>query len=256
MQPDLPLIETLAFGLSHCRAVAVEHGGLLTSLFLAGLLGSASHCVGMCGPFVLAQVVTRMEAVPASGMSEWHRLRGAALVPYHLGRTTTYVVLGAGVAALAGEVIDLTKVRWFSAVLLSVAALFFLGYAVRRLGVALPWLTSGGESWWSRTVGARVRPLFAQPTGVRGYLLGVALGFLPCGLLYGALAAAASSGGALSGAMGMVAFAVGTVPALLAVSLAGHLAGRQWQGAVARVTPVLLLLNAAALSYLAWRIVA
>jgi sulfite exporter TauE/SafE len=101
-----------------------------------------------------------------------------------------------------------------------------------------------------------VRPLFARPIGWRGYALGLALGFLPCGLLYGALAAAAAAGDALAGGFGMLAFAVGTVPALLAVGLAGHVAGDRFRGTAVRVMPVVMLLNAAALSYFAWRTVA
>ena len=256
MDQEFLLVNLLASGLAQCRAVAVEHGGLLTSLFVAGLLGSASHCVGMCGPFVLGQTVARLESRPAAEMREFHRLAGAALVPYHLGRMTTYAGLGAVAAALAGGIIDITGLRWLSAALLALAALFFLGYAVSRLRVHVPWLSSGGETWWSRRIGRRIRPLFDRPVGLRGYVLGVALGFLPCGLLYGALAAAAAGGGALAGGLAMVAFAAGTVPALVAVGLAGHVAGRHWQGVVARATPVLMMINAAALSYLAWRVVA
>ncbi len=246
----------LAAGLAHCQAVAVEHGGLLASLFLAGLVGSATHCVGMCGPFVLAQTVARLEERPASDMREIHRLSGAALVPYHLGRATTYAGLGAIAALVAGGFIEITGLKWFSAALLILAALFFLGYAAQRIGVYLPWFKSGGESWWSRYVGQWTRPLFERPLGLRGYALGLALGFLPCGLLYGALAAAAASGDPLSGAFAMVAFSLGTVPALWAVGLAGHVAGQRWQGVMAGVTPVLMVLNAAALSYLAWRTIA
>ncbi len=226
------------------------------SLFAAGLVGSATHCVGMCGPLVLGQTVARLEATPAREMREIHRLAGAALVPYHLGRMTTYMALGAAAAALAGGVIDASGLRWLSAGLLTVAALLFLGYAVQRLGMALPWLAQGGGGWWSRHVGRRVRPLFARPTGLRGYALGLALGFLPCGLLYGAVVAAAASGDAAAGAMAMIAFAAGTIPALIGVGWAGHVAGQRWQGATARVTPVLLMFNAGALTYMAWRIVA
>jgi hypothetical protein len=250
------LINLLATGLAHCRAVTIEHGGLFSSLFVAGLFGGATHCVGMCGPFVLAQTVARLEARPATEMREIHRLAGAALIPYHLGRSTTYAGLGAAGAFVAAGIVDFTGLKWLSAALLALAAIFFLGYAAQRLGVYLPWLSSGGEGWWSRHIGRLARPLFDRPVGFRGYALGLALGFLPCGLLYGAVAAAASSGGAISGAMAMIAFSVGTIPALLAVGLAGHVAGRRWQGAVAKVTPVLMMVNAVALSYLAWRSIA
>jgi uncharacterized protein len=253
-----PLIaSTLAAGVAHCRTAAVEHGGLLASLFLAGLLGSLTHCVGMCGPFVLTQTVARLESRPAAGMREFHRLAGAALVPYHLGRATTYAALGAVAAALAGGMIMITGLRWLSALLLVSAALFFLGYTVREVGARLPRAGAGdGGGWWSRRLAPAVRPLFAKPIGWRGYALGVVLGFLPCGLLYGALAAAAASGRPLAGALGMLAFSLGTVPALLAVALAGHVAGRRFRGAAARLAPALMLVNAAALSYLAWRTIA
>lgn len=249
------LLDALAFSVAHCRAIAVEHGTLLASLFLVGLVGSASHCVGMCGPFVLGQVGARLEAVPAARMSELRRLTGAALLPYHLGRMTTYVGLGAVAGGLAGGVIDLTGLRWLSAALLAVAALCFLGYALSRIGLRLPRLWRGGESPrlpWPRGL---LRPLFAKPVGVRGYGLGLALGFLPCGLLYGAAAAAAAAGSAAAAALAMMAFAAGTVPALFGIGLAGHVVGTRWHGAAARVTPVLLFLNAGLLGFMAWRTV-
>lgn len=247
------IMSVLAGGLAHCRAVAIEHGNLLGSLFLAGLIGSATHCTGMCGPFVLAQTMARLEQVPSAEMREFHRLRGAALLPYHLGRATTYALLGAILASLAGGLVDVADLRALSAGLLVLAALFFAGYGLRALKLPIPWLGSGGAGWWTRTFGSVARPLFRRPVGWRGYLLGVALGFLPCGLLYGALAAAAAAGDAAGGALGMLAFTLGTVPALIAIGLAGHVVSSQWRGAAARAMPMLMLLNAAVLSYFAWQ---
>jgi sulfite exporter TauE/SafE len=262
MQQDPLILSLLGAGVAHCQAVAAEHGGLLASLFLAGLFGSLTHCVGMCGPFVLTQTLARLEALPADRLREFHRLAGAALVPYHLGRATTYAGLGALAAALAAGAIRVTGLRWLSAALLLLAALLFLGYAFSRIGWRLPARRASpvagagsGEGWWARSLGKIARPLFARPIGWRGYLLGVALGFLPCGLLYGALAAAAASGRPLVAAFGMLAFSLGTVPALLAVALAGHVAGQQLRGIALRAVPLLMLANAAALSYLAWRTV-
>lgn len=230
-----------------------EQGGLILSLSLAGLIGSLGHCVGMCGPFVLAQTVSRLRHVPAGEMRELHRLTGGALLPYHLGRATTYAGLGALAAAFADRVIDLTGLKWLSAALLALAALFFLGYALST-GLPLPKsLKSGGPGGWGERLGRLARPLFARPLGWRGFALGVVLGFLPCGLLWGALVAAAASGDALAGALGMLAFTLGTMPALLAVALAGHVAGQRWRGWTLRFAPALMGLNAVMLSYLAWR---
>ena len=234
----------------------VQDAALLGALFAAGLVGGVGHCAGMCGPFVLAQAEARLAAVPAARLGEFHRVAGAALLPYHLGRLTTYAGLGGAAALLAGQATELTGLRWLSAALLLAAALFFLGYGVQRLWPALRRPRRGGEGPWARRLGAFARPLFARPLGWRGYALGVALGFLPCGLLYGAVAVAAASGHALTGALGMAAFALGTVPGLVAVGWLGHVAGRRWHGAAARIAPALMLANAGLLGFMAWRWIA
>ncbi len=249
-------LSLLEAGLNQCAVVIDRDAGLLLALLTAGLVGGVTHCAGMCGPFVLAQVTARLEQVPVARMSELHRLTGAAVLPYHLGRATTYALLGAVAALVAGHVGALPGLRWVSVALLAFAALFFLGYAVKGLSAWLPAGEGRIRRWWGERVSRFAKPLFGNPTGWRGYGLGVALGFLPCGLLYGAIAVAAASGNPLSGALGMAAFALGTVPSLLAVGLAGHLAGRTWRAAVARAAPVIMVVNAGVLGWMAWRLVA
>lgn len=256
MDQAAAFLETLGSALGQCRAVIGNRVDLLGSLFLAGFIGGGGHCVTMCGPFVLAQTVARLEALPGAAMREFHRVSGGALVPYHLGRITTYAGLGAVAGALAGGLIGASGMKWLSAALLTLAALLFLGYGVRRFATLLPGSAATGEGWWSRRVGRAVRPLFERPVGWRGYGLGLALGFLPCGFLYGALAAAAASGGALPGALGMAAFGLGTVPALLVVGFAGHIVGRHWNRVAVKAAPALMVLNAVLLSFMAWRAMA
>src|SRR5581483_9681826 len=91
------------------------------------------------------------------------------------------------------------------------------------------------------------------PRGPRasGLLLGAALGFLPCGLLYAALAVTAAGLSPLSGAAGMAAFGLGTVPALMAVGIAGQAAARHWHRGINAAAPVVMLLNALLLAGLA-----
>lgn len=248
-------LSLLEAGLNQCAVVIDRDGGLLVALLTAGLVGGSTHCAGMCGPFVLAQVTARLEQVPASRMSEFHRLAGAAVLPYHLGRGTTYTLIGAAAAAVTGHVGALPGLKWLSVALLAFAALFFLGYAVKGLTAWVPKLDGVVQRWWGDRVSRLARPLFGNPTGWRGYGLGLALGFIPCGLLYGAVAVAAASGSALTGALGMAAFALGTLPSLLAVGFAGHLAGRTWRSAVARAAPVIMVVNAGVLGWMAIRMI-
>ncbi|ABC24155.1 sulfite exporter TauE/SafE family protein [Rhodospirillum rubrum] len=254
MDQQAVLLAILESGIAHCQAVVVSEGGILSALFLAGLTGSLLHCTGMCGPFVLSQVNARMATIPAARMREWHRLTGAALLPYHLGRGTTYSLLGASVGLLAGSLDGFAVLKDLSAVLLGLAALLFLGQALPRLHLPMPGL-GRLERWWSGALGKRARGLFAAPTGWRGYGLGLLLGFIPCGLLYGALAAAAATGNALAGAMGMAAFTLGTIPALLGVGVLGQIATARWRGVMDTVAPVLLIINAGILALLAVRLV-
>lgn len=239
--------------LAHCGQVLETQGGVLSALFLAGLLGSVSHCVGMCGPFVLAQVGARLERVPAAGMTEWHRLAGAAAAPYHLGRATTYALLGSLAGGITGGLATLPALRHLAASLLALAAAMFLLGALRQAGLWPGQGQVGGTPGW---LGRLLGPFFASPVGWRGYGLGLGLGFLPCGLLYSALAAAASTGSALAGAFGMTAFVMGTVPALVVTGVLGHLAGRRFRSLAGVVVPGLMIVNAAFLGLMAWHLVA
>jgi sulfite exporter TauE/SafE len=243
----------------HSAFALLPHGdagglALLAAMLLAGLVGGGTHCVGMCGPFVLAQATARLESVPASQMSEFHRLAGAALVPYHLGRATTYITLGAMAGAVGQTIRSIPGLDWIAAGWLFFAAIMFLAYAV--FGSGLLRATAAKENSWGRMLGDLARPMFARPTGLRGYALGMMLGFLPCGLLYAALAVAAGSGGAAGGAAAMAAFVAGTVPGLVATGFAGHLAAGRWRRVASVAAPLLMSVNAFMLTYVAWRLVA
>lgn len=162
---------------------------LLTGSFLAGLVGSP-HCMGMCGPFVIA-----CGRGPAGSAA------------YHGGRLTTYGVLG----ALAGGFGDiLPGPSWIPALVSLLVVTWFAGtlagivpeprIAVPGAARAMTWATK------RRGLGSR-------------YVLGAANGLLPCGLVYAALGIPLASGSPAVGALAMVLFGLGTVPALLALTL-------------------------------------
>lgn len=210
--------------------------GLPVALFLAGLAGSALHCVGMCGPFVLGQVMAEADCSRSRAYGEWRRLAGAALVPYHLGRATTYTALGAAAGALTAVFASTADFAWLSAILLVTASMLLIAQA---FGLAVGNAAAPG-AMLARLAG----PLSTSRSAAGRYGLGVVLGFLPCGLLYGALAAAAGSGTGTAGAAAMLAFSLGTMPALIAVGWGGLLLRRRLRDAARWIAAPVLVANA------------
>jgi len=149
-------------------AVAATPLGLPGSLFFAGLAGSLLHCAGMCGPFVLGQVMIDAESAGSSGYSEWRRLSGAALIPYHLGRITTYTALGAAAGIATAAFATASMFAWLSSALLALAAALMISQA---FGMAL-----GATSPLSSPLARLAAPLSSSRKPVARYTLGVVLG--------------------------------------------------------------------------------
>lgn len=231
---------------------ALLQGGLLGGLAVAGAAGSVVHCLPMCGPFVMGQVSDRLACLPVARMRESSRIGAGLLLPYHLGRILTYASLGAAVSSLGTM---LSRLPWFapaSGLLLLLGALLFLNQGLQRLSPRLARFLPHAR--FGRAAGGPVARLAARidrrrPTG--SLFMGLVLGFLPCGFLYGALAVAAGSGSTWRGAAAMAAFGLGTVPSLMAVGIAGTAAGRAWPKLLSAVTPVVMVINALALGTLA-----
>ena len=182
----------------------------LWTAFLLGLVGSA-HCAGMCGPLALA--------LPPTGDTRLHFL--AARVAYNLGRIFTYALLGA-IFGLLGQTFALAGLqRWVSLVAGAVILISLLLSPRLFAGVPL----ARGVGWLKAALGTLLRRC------ALGSLFGIGLlnGLLPCGLVYAACAGATASGSFLSGIEYMILFGLGTLPMMLAFSLAGqkvHLAFR------------------------------
>jgi sulfite exporter TauE/SafE len=233
---------------------ALGPGGLpalIGALFLAGLAGGLTRCIGRCGPFVLAQGAATAGTSLGSGVLG--RLSGAALLPYQLGRGLGYGMLGALAGGAGALFAQAGGLRYLAAALLLLAAVLMLAQASARLSAWLPRLRILNQA---RGLEARLAPLLAAPTGWRGLRLGLLLSALPCGLLYAGLAAAAASGSALAGGLSMLAFVVGTMPALMALAFVGR-ALRHLLGQAAPVEgAALFALNAAVLVALSLRMLA
>lgn len=179
--------------------------------FMMGFLGSP-HCLGMCGGIVSAFGIS-MQGVSKAKKS-------ALIGLYHMGRMVSYMILGA-VSALVGTTLFAPFVHNSSIPRVAVGvALVFV--ALLMLGVPmLKQIERLGLGIWGKLSFVRTK-LFPLTTAPKALGAGLLWGFLPCGLVYGAMLVALSAGTAKAsvgsvgfGAVFMLAFGLGTIPMLV-----------------------------------------
>ncbi len=180
---------------------------LYSLALMTGLFGSA-HCIGMCGGIVTALSLTTDGR--SSGLL-FHLL-------YNIGRTMTYgliglVVGGLGSAlAMSGSYQQVTLgLLIFSDILVILIGLGSIGLFRRINIMALEF--AGPVQSLTRAVNGLRR----LPPALSALPLGLLFGFLPCGLLYAMAITAAGSADPFRGAVTMIAFGLGTLPALFLV---------------------------------------
>jgi sulfite exporter TauE/SafE len=195
----------------------------LWTALIVGLAGSL-HCIGMCGPIAVA--------LPVGKTSRIRHLTGR--VAYNSGRILTYAVLGLG-AGLIGQTVHVSGYQQVVSIALGVMILMAV-ILPSRFGALLTGaklharLFEPLKRLWSRLFGrGSISALFA---------VGLLNGFLPCGLVYVALAGAVTTGGLLEGALYMAVFGLGTFPVMLAVSLVGGLLSAGLRSRLRRLIPV------------------
>ena len=172
------------------------------ALFLVGLLGG-THCVGMCGGIVGAL------AMGAPGRWSMH-------LAYNAGRILSYALAGAIVGALGAASLGLDGQVPIRLALYLLANVMLIALGLYLLGVtrALAFTERAGQLLWQRLQPLTRRFLPARSVA-QAFPLGMLWGWLPCGLVYSALATALSSGSATQGSLAMLAFGLGTLPNLL-----------------------------------------
>lgn len=240
----------------------------LWPVLLASLVGSL-HCVGMCGGLVSFYSVASA-GVPSQRGSQRTGLSSRGLnnialshVAYHLSRLLGYTGLGAaagqlgkslefagslaGVQQGAALLTGATMILWGSVALLKPRGrepLIQLGKVplgkVPLGKQTLPELWARGLSQVRKTMVSITRRARSQPPVSRAAVLGISTALLPCGWLYVFVLAAAGTANGARGALLMLAFWAGTVPALLGLGV-----GVQWLGA--RLQPLLPRLSAVVL---------
>ncbi len=190
---------------------------IILSLISLGFFGGFTHCSGMCGPFVLSQVSNRLSNIRINEFNSFKRLQGLALLPYHLGRITTYSFIGFFCSFLTKNIKDITNFQHFSGILMLLAAFIFSQNLLEKkflnLSFSLPKINFLSI----------LKKLFENPQGLNGYLLGIILGFIPCGLLYGAFTLSAIITQPTIAALAMFLFGLATIPALFITGYGGYI---------------------------------
>jgi sulfite exporter TauE/SafE len=182
---------------------------LLAAAFGAGLLGSA-HCLGMCAG------ISGLFAVGATVASIKTQLPLA--IAYNVGRVLSYAFLGVAVAALGGAAVG--KIPSLAGPVRLASGLLII---VIGLQVAFNWrllapLEKIGAAIWNRLT-PHAKGLIPATSISSATGLGLIWGWLPCGLVYGALLLAATTADPVGGGLVMIAFGLGTMPAMIATGL-------------------------------------
>ncbi len=187
-----------------------------------GLVGSL-HCIGMCGPIVVA--------LPLKNQSIFTKILGTVL--YNSGRVATYGLLGM-LFGLLGKGIHMAGFQQWTSILLGIAMIVSVLFpVVFREKITVGNLLTGMAA---RLIG-RLKKLFASRSYHSLLLIGLLNGLLPCGLVYIAIAGAINTGSVVSGIFFMVFFGLGTVPLLLLATLASDAIGQQVRVRMQRVVP-------------------
>jgi hypothetical protein len=186
--------------------------GDLPLLFLASVLGS-SHCVAMCGPYVAICAARLGGGGPGSRAA----LRGLFLA----GRITMYAAIGA-IAGAFGQIGEAVSVRGgISGAVSVLAGIFAIAFALSTAGVLPGPERLIAAAGLDRLARAGAKEAFQAPPYASAALLGMVQGLLPCSLVYAAASRAAAAASAGRGALTMLVFGLGTVPAILLLAIGG-----------------------------------
>jgi uncharacterized protein len=199
----------------------------LSATLAAGFLGSA-HCMGMCGVVMSAGQPTKSKVeIQGTRITPIAR-RLSSLLSFNAGRIASYALAGAMLGSLGNALVSQTI---FASTMSLRTSLFVLGqvfviamalYVIGNTRMVMALEALGSRAWrWIQPYAARQLATNTMSLGNARtqFTLGLLWGWIPCGLVYAMLALALASQSALSGALTMIAFGLGTLPAMLLVGV-------------------------------------
>lgn len=191
--------------------------GFSTSYLVALIMGlfSALHCLSMCGSIIGSLTLSLRREIRDS-----KALLFPFVLSYNLGRVTSYTLAGY-LAGMLHNVLMLPLGEGQGHRILQIlSALVMLGAGLHVAGwfPRFAYIERGGALIWRRIepYGRRLIPVETLP---KAYIFGMIWGWLPCGLVYTAVTLAATAGNEVRGALTMLAFGLGTLPAVVGVGI-------------------------------------
>lgn len=196
----------------------------LVSALTLGLLGSF-HCAGMCGPIALI--------LPFPENNKWAKLYGGLI--YHLGKIISYAILGIIFGSI-GSGISLSGFQYNISFIMGILMIVFALISIifkNNTSFNIPFLNA---------LKIKLGNLLSVKKYNSVFLIGLLNGFLPCGLVYIALAGAISSASIYKGALFMIFFGLGTLPMLLAISVIGSSLSLNIRRKITKFIPLTIIL--------------
>ncbi len=178
--------------------------------------------------------------------------RGIELASWQFGRVASYVLMGALAGAFGAFFLSaapLAIIRDFAFIVANLI-LIALGLHVARLWSGIVQLERIGQVIWTFMAPYATATLVPQIPKHRNATkqiisalrTGAIWGWLPCGLVYSMLITASVSGGPGQGALWMLFFGLGTIPALWITSMASDQAAHYLQNITVRRVAGLLII--------------
>ncbi len=206
----------------------------MNSIFLAilgglsiGFMGSF-HCIGMCGPLALSLPIQHLNTLN----------KNIAIVLYNIGRAFTYGILGV-LFGLIGHSFNFFKIQqWLSitmGVLLLVAILYSLFGTIR-----IDFIDK-----LTQKVQMRLGQYLSNKNSTFAFFnIGILNGFLPCGLVYVAIAASIATGNVLHSSLFMFSFGLGTLPIMALTMMFGKFISLNTRKYIRKLSPYVMILVA------------
>jgi sulfite exporter TauE/SafE len=184
--------------------------GSYVTAFLLGLF-STVHCIAMCGSVIGALTLSLPSEVRESQSKMF-----PYVLNYNLGRLLSYGIAGAIVGLLSSPLATFNGhavLRYISIIVMIAMGLYLAGWFPKFAYME----RMGAPIWrWLQPIGQKLLPVRKLS---QAFYLGIVWGWLPCGLVYAALAVAATAGEPVKASLVMLAFGAGTLPAVMGAGL-------------------------------------